>query len=307
MLKETNENYDSNSTTRPVKTTAVPPLPRWNPCATSPTEVTQDAQNEGHVRSYLESLFSKPNVTTKWKHYVGPLTSANQHVFYETKVCESGYESISLCVQTFGQNNDMWRSERKKRITASECYGLYTFFKNDSGSRDWNKKLSPISHPLEKRLPSLQYGKDTEKRALAWYKLKNPGKVIVEMGLIVPPSAPFLGCSPDGFVIDDKILIEIKCPLAGKETSTGDMITHLKYVEKLDDQVTLKKKHPYYGQVQLSMCILRANSTDFVIYNSRDDDAVIVKVSYDKSFVNDLFLTLREIYFNIFLPLLTVE
>lgn len=299
---------DTSTMILPKQTTMTPILPHWNPCGSPPAEIMPNGQEEGYIRSYLEPLFFKPNVTGKWKYYFGPLSSANQHKLYEAKVCVSGCESISLCLQTFGQSNESWRRGRKVRITASECYELYTFFKNDDGNRDWSKKLSSIIHPLEKRLPSLQYGRETEKKALSWYKLKQPGKVIIRMGLIVPPTAPFLGCSPDAFVIGENVLVEIKCPVSGRANSIEDMMRQLKYVEKREnDQRVLKKKHPYYGQVQLGMCILKANSTDFVIYNSCEDEGVIIKVPYDKAFVSDLFMTLREIYFNIFLPLLCTE
>lgn len=108
---------------------------------------------------------------------------------------------------------------------------MYTYYKNDIGNRDWQKKLSSILHPLEKRLPSLQYGKDIETKAFDCYKQNNPGKTVFKMGLIIPLSVPYLGFSPDGIVSEDRKLIEIKCPVAGNYKPIRDVIESLKYIE----------------------------------------------------------------------------
>lgn len=155
------------------------------------------------------------------------------------------------------------------RITASVCYELYTYYINDNGTRDWTQKLGLIIKPLEKKIPSLAYGKATEPLALQRYREKNLQHKIATVGLVVDPSVPFLGCSPDGIVVNQDKLLEIKS-----------------------------------GQVQLSMYILKLKSTDFVIYSRFDNDYLCIEVNYDDKFVRDLISVLSNVYFNLFLPLL---
>lgn len=285
-------------------------LPEWNPLQNQPTDVIEkeDIQQEIKLaQAYLRPFIANPLVTARWKYYHGPLLDFKLHLFYEYRVCVSSEESLSICAETHNQSNDIWRRERRMRITASECYDLYTYYLNYTGDRDWNKKLSSILHPLEKRLPPLLYGKQMEGHALDCYRKKNPGKNVIRMGLVIPPSAPFLGCSPDAVVVDDAKLIEIKCPFSGKDKCMSEMIEGLKWIEKKTENYTLRKKHAYYGQVQLGMCLTRTKSTDLVIYSAYENDYFLINVPYDSNFIAKMFPVLREIYFNIFLPMLCAE
>lgn len=82
---------------------------------------------------------------------------------------------------------------------------------------------------------------------------------------------PFLACSPDGILFDghDFKLLEIKCPVKGISHRLEDIIKKLPYLSK-DGQ--LRKKHAYYGQVQLGMAICGISKTDFIIYSKCSND-----------------------------------
>lgn len=287
-----------------------PVLPEWNPTQQtkiSKRELEGDPDEVQLAQSYLKPFIAKPNLTLKWKYYHGPLIDSSLYLFYESRVCVSAEESLRICAQTHNQSNELWRRERRIRITASECYDLFTYYVNDVGDRDWSRKLSPIIHPLEKRLPPLMYGKEMEGIALQCYKKKNHGKRIIKMGLVIPPSAPFLGCSPDAISIDDCKLIEIKCPLSGKDKPLVETLQNLKWIDRSNNNYELRKKHSYYGQIQLGMCLTKTKKADLVIYNAHDGDCLIISVNYDSAFVSQLVPVLREIYFNIFLPMLCSE
>lgn len=62
------------------------------------------------------------------------------------------------------------------------------------------------------------------------------------MGFVVPPSAPFLGCSPDAVVVDDNKLIEIKCPISGKDSTLEVMLKKLKWIDIINNNYEVKKK-----------------------------------------------------------------
>lgn len=284
------------------------PLPSWNP-QRQPQKSTKENNSEekDHVRSYLDRLFGIPAVTSKWKYYFGPLGDSYQHAFYESKICVSPYESISICLETHDQSNPVWRRERRMRITASECYDLFTYYNNDDGSRDWIKKLSPILHPMEMRLPQLVYGKETESKALHSYRRRNIGKTVIRMGLVIPPQVPYLGCSPDAVALEERTLIEIKCPVVGKYKPATEIAAELKWLENKNGEFYLRKKHSYYGQIQLGMCLLKLEKAELVIYCEFNDDYLSICVPYDKDFIARLIPVLRDIFLNIFLPILCSE
>lgn len=151
------------------------------------------------------------------------------------------------------------------------------------------------------------FGKEMEGRALASYKMKNPGKKVIKMGLVIPPSAPFLGCSPDAMVVDEAKLVEIKCPFLGKDKPIAEVIDTLKWVEKNNGVYKLRKKHAYYGQVQLGMCLTRTKSTELIVYSAFENEYCLINVPYDSDFLSRMIPVLREIYFKIFLPVLCTE
>ena len=80
---------------------------------------------------------------------------------------------------------------------------------------------------------------------------------MIKFGLIISTQNPWLGYSPDCVVFKEgkpDVLIEIKCPYAGKTKSVEEILINLKYI-KLPER-TLKEKHEYFGQVQLGMALL---------------------------------------------------
>lgn len=124
---------------------------------------------------------------------------------------------------------------------------------------------------------SLKHGIEHEQKALKQYCnfLKHSGHTVKTFpsGFVVKPLFPFLGCSPDGKVIDETEetpcgIIEIKCPYKHGATNPetachGDNQFHL---EMKDDFPVLKTSHKYYYQVQELMGITGAKWCDFVTY-----------------------------------------
>lgn len=128
------------------------------------------------------------------------------------------------------QSGSEWQEERRKRITASNAYNLFTYAMNKNP--DWQKKIGKLIIPNKYTIENLEYGKRTEAEARKWYESVILQKVTI-LGLIVHPNASFLGCSPDGCIFREEKLIEIK----------------------------------YYGQVQLNLFLLNLQKCDFVIYS----------------------------------------
>ena len=105
--------------------------------------------------------------------------------------------------------SSLWRKERLFRITASN-------FKNFSSLRDTTDPVN-VYQQLQ-RIPetaAMRHGKMYEDMAIKHFletqTLFSPDFKGGHLGLVVHPSFPFLGASPDYFVMDDgiKYLLEI--------------------------------------------------------------------------------------------------
>ena len=89
-------------------------------------------------------------------------------------------------------------------------------------------------------------------------------------GLLLDPSNPFVGSSPDGIVQCSCCgcgVLEIKCPYSCKDKSFEVRADEHSFFLKEDDSgnLHLKESHPYYCQVQLQMKLYGAHYCDFVV------------------------------------------
>ena len=66
------------------------------------------------------------------------LTSQEKE-FYENKICKHVSESMDLCIKTQYQDNNLWKKERKLRITTCNAYSLITYVNNKSPN--WPDKI----------------------------------------------------------------------------------------------------------------------------------------------------------------------
>ena len=120
---------------------------------------------------------------------------------------------------------------------------------------------------------------------------------------MVHPDIPWLGFSPDGFVqFDYVVLIEIKCPYLGKSSTVADVLPLLPFLVVDGTSFSLKKKHQYYGQVQLGMFLSNTKECHFVIFCSFDKSFQVIHVSYDRNSIENMVLSLSEVYFKQLLP-----
>ena len=67
--------------------------------------------------------------------------------------------------------------------------------------------------------------------------------------------------------------------------------------DKNNDNVSLKQRHAYYGQVQLGMALLNLQNCDFLIYASGDGSIKVINVDIDVEFIKKMLLTVKQKYF----------
>ncbi|XP_066587824.1 uncharacterized protein [Prorops nasuta] len=217
------------------------------------------------------------------------------------KCCANFLNSLNVnsklvCEETF-KSRALWIKERQFRVTGSRCYALYTYMRNKTPN--WEKKSNQYFYPKPfKQTEAIKHGIEYETIARHTYEKYNGVKVEI-MGLVVPEMNPWLGFSPDGVILDENQkctkLIEVKCPFAGKTNTISDIVQFLPY---LNTDLTLKKKHMYYAQIQIGMAILNIDITDFIVFASYDNSFLTVTIPFDQDFTDSMLVSLKNVYYN---------
>lgn len=205
---------------------------------------------------------------------------------------------VEICEKTKAYY-DEWIRQRSVRITGSICYGLYTYTKNKHP--DWSKKFEDVFHPKNFKNIYTEYGKVTEEKVRKSYIAATHNKVLCP-GLVISACNPWLAYSPDGVIFKDNkpiASLEIKCPFIGKKCNISETVKSCigKLLTQETENIYLKKRHAYYGQVQLGMAVINVKVADFVIYSAAKDETFIIKVQRDEIFLEKMLKTLKKLYF----------
>ncbi|XP_042148014.1 uncharacterized protein LOC120847544 isoform X1 [Ixodes scapularis] len=179
--------------------------------------------------------------------------SPQEQQFYKIHVAVTADEAAAICHDTLLQKGGRRQRERKLRITASSCHAYFTFLPTEH--RSWAGKVQLMyceSFPGNK---ATRHGKRCEGPALEKYT-EMTGSSVRRFRLVVNPPVPWLGCSSDGVAeVNDvpSILVEVKSPEAGKNTSARELIAAKmdEYIIKEGENNHLRKKHSHYSQCQL--------------------------------------------------------
>lgn len=223
--------------------------------------------------------------------------SEEKESFFIENVVTTPHTSLCLEQKTKNQGSSSnWKAQRRLRITASQCYSLFTYFKSkNEEKKDWVKKIKNYVDPKFFFSKAVEYGKSNEKLAFLEYEKQCPNKITC-LGLIVHPKMSWLGCSPDGFDETRKVLIEIKCPLAGSDHELDELLPTLSYLQFKEGSYNLKSNHQYYGQIQLSLFILNISMCDLVIYSKKANSVAVIEVKLNQTFVKRLVMSLKSVY-----------
>lgn len=200
---------------------------------------------------------------------------------------------------TVGQHeNELWRSSRMNRLTASN-FGKVI-----------KRKKTTLCHNIVKVLvyckdiqtPAILFGRLNERNAIKKYEEKYSVNV-QKCGLFVSESEPYLAASPDGLVGDEGI-VEVKCiHKIGESTlllaaaKRGNICLEV----KKDGKLQLNRKHNYYFQVQGQLNIADRNYCDFIVFSNTD--FFVERIERDMKLWNDKMLpVLQRFYYQCMLP-----
>ena len=112
-------------------------------------------------------------------------------------------------------------------------------------------------------LDAVKWGTEHEKDGADSYKATHSDKII-ECGIFVSKAKPWLAASPDRLDLENKMVIEIKCPFNRRAVDPNIIIPEYCYVNSAG-QLKLKESHQYYWQIMTQMYVLGYKKGRFVI------------------------------------------
>ena len=248
----------------------------------------------------LSSLYEKHRNLTE-----SELTAKCQEVFDGLHISNS--EALFLEMSTRKQSACLqWFNHRVGRITASTVRAvLHTSIGQPSPSL--LKRICSTSYNSQATSPAIEWERRNESTARDEYilqqQISHPGFQCSPAGLVVHPSYPHLGASPDRWIECDccgKGVLEIKFPYKHRFTAVQDIDDPDFCLVGTPQELQLKTDHTYYYQVQQQMALCDVDYSDFVVWIR--NGGVTLRVFRDKNFLEDIVPTLNSFYIKCVLP-----
>ena len=109
---------------------------------------------------------------------------------------------------------------------------------------------------------------------------------VVDSGLFLSESQPFIAATPDGLVTCTCCgggCLEIKCPYCAKIDSVFEAVGRKHFcLQKIDGRIGLPKNQQYYYQVMTQMFVTKRAYCDFYVWTEKDQHCERIK--FDDSF-----------------------
>ena len=184
-----------------------------------------------------------------------------------------------------------WFAYRAGRITASSFRAVV----HTNISKPSLSLVRSIYYPYYYQFTSkyTEWGCQHEEEAITEYTRKmntlHKGFNITKSGLILHPTFPHLGASPDGKINCECCgsgVLEVKCPYLCKTRTISEAIEDPKFCLETNEAASLKLKssHAYYFQVQLQLLLCEAGYCDFVIWSQ--SELINLRITPDQEFLN---------------------
>ncbi|XP_063387321.1 uncharacterized protein LOC134673288 [Cydia fagiglandana] len=153
----------------------------------------------------------------------------------------------------------------------------------------------------------MKYGQHNEAVARTLFETTT-NKKVERAGLFIDKQYGFLGASPDGIIIDENALLEIKCFPSLKRSqesietaaeSRGNKFC-LKYNK--EGKLVMNTNHNYYYQVQGQLRIADMAKCYFVCFIDPGINMTIIEVDRDEDFIHNMISKLVSFYKNCIVP-----
>ena len=225
---------------------------------------------------------------------------------YKNSLCVSQSERERIERATREQFAEaLWFEQRKCRLTASN-FGTVARRRQTTPVGKFVKNL--LYDTLREARP-LQWGREHEPDARqAYLQTKGTNYLLTHSGLVIDAEHGWLACSPDDLVQDCSAepenqhgLVEYKCPYSARDTTVEESCKKKDFMSTLhNSEVTLKRTHKYYYQVQGQMAICQKKWCDFVIWTP--SSLSIERIAFDPQFWQETLLKLERFYDQAVLP-----
>ncbi len=163
---------------------------------------------------------------------------------------------MEICLSTVDQSTcSRWFQERKMRISDSaKAHHIKVRRKEFPILATQLLKDTPLRGIA---LQNAEYGHQYEDVARQRYE-KLTGRKVIVCGLVIHQIQGWLCASPDGIVLENGNItrvLEIKCPSSCKNMDilSENGKPNLKYLEIINNELSLKRSHQYFTQVQVLM------------------------------------------------------
>ena len=228
--------------------------------------------------------------------------------FQELAQSISHAQASNLSLMTTQQSDSSnWFEHRIGRITASHMHDVMRY----SGRKYPTSIVKSVMQysKVNPNVAALKWGREHEPAARRQYSSlmkKNHRNFETSLsGLMIDPSLPYLGATPDGISKCDccgQRIVEIKCPYKYRLVSpdSDSALSDPKFCLKLDErkQVSLSKKHQYYIQVQGQLLVSKQKQCDFICWTT---EGMFVQTISRDSEMMDAIATKSKTFFTSYL------
>ena len=184
-------------------------------------------------------------------------------------------EEMAVAVEEATRDQSMsrlWFTFRAGRVTASRMKQVC----RTNHSKPARSLVIAICYPeaYKFKTKATQWGCEHEKLARDYYtkvtQEGHDGATVKNNGLVLNPSWPHIGASPDGIVCCKccgKGTLEIKCPYCHRGEGIDVVASDPKscLIKTQDGSIALDKTHTYYYQVQTQIFICNVDFCDFCV------------------------------------------
>lgn len=186
------------------------------------------------------------------------------------------------------RNRKEWLQSRRGKFTASGIPALFTSKLKPSYSKGAETYICRVAAEQigawrnEAKAPSLDWGHENEPKAAKAYskRYKKKLKNVENQKFILWEKDPLFGGTPDGNIVGENIIIQIKCPI--------DPAQHIKYLTFNHQKDIERLCYEYYIQMQCELLFTGAKECHFVTYHPRPTEDRFkvkrIKVYPDKEF-----------------------
>ncbi|KAH9378896.1 hypothetical protein HPB48_010815 [Haemaphysalis longicornis] len=222
------------------------------------------------------------------------MVEQREKTFYKTFVEKSVEELAEMALLTRDQPAaDRLHQERKYRIRSTMAHRIKT-------RRQAFKALAnALAAPRPFRAQATTYGRNAEAEANRELSMAIE-LPIHEVGLVVHQVQPWLCGSPDGLVITGETtrLVEVRCPFVLQDSMLIDYakgISNIKFIQYVDDQLTLKSSHDYNTQLMVMLYVLNLTDALFFVYSKKQ--SITVEVKRNDKFLAEYIPKMECFYF----------